>query len=39
MKKTVLLLMIVALSTGSTSTVYAQKKEHKQKEEVLTCPF
>ena len=34
MKKTVLLLMIVALSTGSTSTVYAQKKEHKQKEEV-----
>lgn len=34
MKKTVFLLMIVALSTGSTSTVYAQKKEHKQKEEV-----
>lgn len=39
MKKTVLLVMIVALSAGVTGPTFAQKSEQKQKKEEVTAYF
>lgn len=39
MKKTVLFLMIIALSVGSMGSAFAQKKEKKQNKEEVTAVF